>query len=1005
MKRNVSGLSTGKPYFILENFKPQSILLALVPEEEISDWETNLNSLGQFFGAPSVYAYHSADKFQKLSILKSLSNNKSGIVVASKEIFYEKIIHSKNLHNQILKFELGNTYEFNSLINRLVTAGYSRSEFVEEKGQFSRRGEILDIWSIDAENPVRIIFYNDQVETIKTFDLVTQLSSDVITSCEITPAALQPETLISDYLPKSSEIYFDFLPDNETPKIFAEYSWIINNSLETNKVQEDFKSFAGIRGNFQFFVNELKRIKKEGLKEYIFCSNNGEKERIEDILNEAGWDDDFPQLTITPLTEGFYSKSRKIAFFSSQEILYKKKLISFPKFKEGRRLEGLWEITKGDYVVHEKYGIGRYLGLNKLVRGDQEAEYLFIEYKGGDKLYVPVDDFEVVKKYIGTEGYRPKLFSLDTASWERIKQKAKEGAREFAESLLKLYAERHNAQGFAFTPDTPWEKELADSFPYQETPDQAKAIEDVKIDLKNPYPMERIICGDVGFGKTEVAIRASFKVVQDSKQVAVLVPTTVLAEQHFNTFSRRLEPFPTKVAFLSRFQSKAEQKKIISDLKSGSIDIIIGTHRLLQKDITFKDLGLLIIDEEHRFGVEQKEKIKKFKKNIDVLLMSATPIPRTLSFALSKLRDLSVIETPPYGRLPIETHLGPYDEKIVKKIIEAELSRGGQVFYVHNRVETINSRGEYLKKLVPNIRWGIVHGQMRSHDIEKAMWLFIHKEIDVLISTSIIESGLDIPTVNSMIVEEAENFGLAQLYQLRGRVGREKQKAYCYLFYTPELVTEESSKRLEALMEFSELGSGFRLALRDLEIRGAGNILSAKQHGFVKEIGFEMYGRLIEEASQSLKGEKAVKEEFKTIMDFLIPAHIPQEYVEAEDIRVTFYRKLAASKNKDDIEKIKSDLTDRFGKLPKPVENLFEITEIKFIAEKRRINSIVENDKFINIYFSDKIAISQAKILEIANTFAGKIEFLRGEKKGIKVIKSNIEKPYFAFLKDFLSSL
>jgi len=1005
MKTNVSGLSTGKPYFVLENYDPKNILLVIVPEDDITDWETNLRSLGQLTNSPQVLPLSSGDKFQQLSVLKHLSEKRSGIVISSPLILSEKIARSKNLKKHSFRFELGNSCEFNSLINNLVNAGYARIEFVEEKGQFSRRGEILDIWPIDKETPFRVVFDIDKVDSIRTFDIATQRSSDVIKECEIMPASEPGEAYFSEYLSNNSRIYFDSPPDFEIHESFTGYEWVVNNLLGKFPEQDDFRSFAGIRGNFKFFVDELKRLKTEGCRALVFCSNNGEKERIEDILNENRWDSQIPDMVVSPLTEGFYSFKRKLAVFSSQEILYKRKLVSFPKFREGRRLEGLWEISKGDYVVHERYGIGRYLGLKKLVRGEQEAEYLLIEYKGGDKLYVPVDDFEVVKKYIGTEGFRPKLYSLDTSAWERTKLRAKENAKEFAEELLKLYAERRGLQGFAFGADTLWEKELADSFPYEETPDQSKAIEEVKSDLMSLFPMERVVCGDVGFGKTEVAIRAAFKAVQESKQAAVLVPTTVLAEQHYNTFSTRLEPFPTKVAFLSRFQSKGDQVKIIAELKSGAVDIVIGTHRLLQKDIEFKDLGLLIIDEEHRFGVEQKEKIKKLKKNVDVLLMSATPIPRTLSLALSKLRDLSVIETPPYGRLPIETHLGPYDEKTVKKIVEAELSRGGQVFYVHNRVETISSRGEYLKKLIPGIRWGIVHGQMRSAQIEKTMWQFVHRELDVLIATSIIESGLDIPTVNTMIVEEAENFGLAQLYQLRGRIGREKQKAYCYLFYTPELVTEDSSKRLEALMEFSELGSGFRLALRDLEIRGAGNILSAEQHGFVKEIGFELYSRLIEEASQSMSKGAQIKEEFKTTLDFIIPAHIPADYVQSEEIRVMFYRKLAGAKTGKELEEIKAELTDRFGKIPKPAENLFELADIKLLAEKKKIKRIVEDEKYLNIFFPEETALSQGKVIEIADRFKEQIEFLRGEKKGVKIIKTNIPSPYFQFLKKFLSFL
>jgi transcription-repair coupling factor (superfamily II helicase) len=519
----------------------------------------------------------------------------------------------------------------------------------------------------------------------------------------------------------------------------------------------------------------------------------------------------------------------------------------------------------------------------------------------------------------------------------------------------------------------------------------------------------------VGFGKTEVAVRAAFKAVQDARQVVVLCPTTVLAEQHFNTFSNRLTPFPVRVEMLSRFQQKKDQKKVIEDVNKGLVDIVVGTHRVLSKDVKFKELGLLIIDEEHRFGVKQKEKIKNLKKNIDVLLLSATPIPRTLSLALSNLRDLSVIETPPYGRLPIETHLGPYDEKIVQRIIQAELSRGGQVFYVHNRVETIFSRAQYLQKLIPEIRWGVIHGQLPAQEIEKVMWQFLHRQIDVLIATTIIESGLDIPTVNTMIVEEAENFGLAQLYQLRGRIGRERQKAYCYLFYTPDKLTEESRKRLEALQEFSELGSGFRLALRDLEIRGAGNILSARQHGFVRDIGFELYSRLLDEASRRLKGVEVgdvFEESRKTVIDLTLPAFLPQEYVEAEDLRVMFYRRLGTARTPADLRAVRDELEDRFGRLPAAADNLLVLADLRLAAEAVRVQSIVEDARDIVIRFGNGIEFMPDKILALANDYAGVLEFLRGDEPGVRLRKECIVPPgkesagpVIACIREFLSRL
>lgn len=1095
-KKYYSGLAgSGKAYFVLEQYKPGGVFVVVTSEDEVAAWRDNLKALGQFFDAPEAFTFLQSDHFGRLSTLKSIASSfaeasegpvlrnsdekgpvlrnsdeegpalrnsaekgpalrslgaggRGIIIITTPESLVTKTMAPANLQKEILQLEPGRDYEFNSLIETLSRLGYQRVDFVEEKGQFSRRGEVLDIWAPDQNEPWRLVFAINTLESLRTFDVMTQRSGDFLKKSPLLPVREEGQEFLAQYLPKDTIFYFDVAPeitastyaDKDTKQIEGEseqvsagkesvgesedasvdvadvkvpigapydaYDWLLNDALAPEAENAGFHSFVRWGGNYPLFTTELAKLTAQEYKTMIFCTSAGERERIEDILFDSRNEELKPELLIGPLTEGFYSADRHLAVFSSQEILYKKKPVSFPKFKTGRRLEGLWEISAGDYVVHERYGIGRYLGLKKLARGEQEAEYLYIEYKGGDKLYVPVDDFRVVQKYVGLEGQRPKLFSLDTASWERAKMKAKKSAEDMAAELLKLYAERKSAPGYAFTADNHWEKELSDTFPYQETEDQLRAIEEVKFDLEQPRPMERLICGDVGFGKTEVAVRAAFKATQDEKQVAVLVPTTVLAEQHFNTFSNRLSPFPVRVEMLSRFQQKKDQKKIIQDLARGTVDIVVGTHRLLSKDIKFKDLGLLIIDEEHRFGVRQKEKIKSLKKNVDILMLSATPIPRTLSLALSNLRDLSVIESPPYGRLPIETHLGPYDEKTVQRIISAELSRGGQVFYVHNRVETIVSRGEYLKKLVPDIRWGIIHGQMPADEIEKTMWKFLHRQIDVLIATTIIESGLDIPTVNTMIVEEAENFGLAQLYQLRGRIGRERQKAYCYLFYTPESLTDDSRKRLQALQEFSELGSGFRLALRDLEIRGAGNILSARQHGFVREIGFELYSRLLDEASAKLKGQAPKeKEEWKTSMDFSLPALLPDTYIEAEDLRIIFYRRLAGAKSVQDLDAAREELVDRFGKLPVPAQNLFAIAKLRLAAEKLKLTSVVEEDDYFGLFFSDRMSVLPENIVALANEYNGTLEFMRGEAQGLKLMKEGLKKPVFGALEDFLAHL
>jgi transcription-repair coupling factor (superfamily II helicase) len=1004
-----SGLAgSGKAHFILSNSQFVKNQLLIVKEDEVSLWFNNLNALSSFFSTPKIYTFQTSDHFNRIDTLNSIKNAPSSIILATPKSVEEKTFSTGALSESIINLKVETKFNMDELVTRLSDFGYARDEFVEEKAQFSRRGEILDVWPIDKDVPWRFVFNNDILESIRTFDVATQRSGEFLKTAQILPGNEKAEVFITAYLPDETLVYFDVKPSEEQVQMFKKYKLLVNDPLDKDSMDAGYRQLLKYEGRVPLFIDEFKNLSGQGYKNILFCANQGEKERVEEILAENKILEAFSLIEIGPLEEGFYSPSLKLAIFSGTDILYKRKPVTFPKFKSGRRLEGLWEISKGDYIVHEKYGIGRYLGLKKIAREKQEQEYLCIEYKHGDKLYIPINDFKVVQKYIGLEGFRPKLHSLDTVAWEKAKKKAKESALKLAEDLLKLYAERQRAQGNAYPKDLPWEKELSESFAYSETEDQLKAIEEVRADLAKPQPMERLICGDVGYGKTEVAIRAAFKVSLSSKQVAVLVPTTVLAEQHFQTFSQRLSPFPVKLAVLSRFQTKKEQIETIKNIQSGAVDIVIGTHRLIQKDIVFHDLGLLIIDEEHRFGVKQKEKIKALKKNVDVLLLSATPIPRTLSLALSNIRDLSVIETPPYGRLPIETHLGPYDEKLVQRIIRAELSRGGEVFYVHNRVETAVTRAAFIQRLVPEAKIGIIHGQLSGDAIEKIMWQFLHKEINVLIATTIIESGLDIPSVNTMIVEEAENFGLSQLYQLRGRIGRSNQKAYCYLFSNAKKLSDDAYKRLEALKELSELGSGFKLALRDLEIRGGGNVLGAEQHGFVREVGFELYSRLIAEASRGLKDGNVSapeKEELKTSTDFKMPSFIPEDYVESEDLRVMFYRKLVNADSNEELSKIKEEFVDRFGKLPEPLENLFSITELRLIAQKYKVKNIIEKEKHFELYFDEEANLTPQSILKLAQDYENVMEFIRGEVKGMRFVKDLIKIPAIAYLKEFLSNL
>jgi transcription-repair coupling factor (superfamily II helicase) len=1005
-------------------------VFAFVKDEGLSSFYDNLRSfLDPDF---NILSFPFDDAQQRIFAVDKIKNLKNFVICATDS--------SINLHVPDPKSNIGinivqnQKCDFDKLVISLSSFGYTRINFVKDRTQFAVRGDIIDIWPAASDMPVRVLFEYDAVGAVRIFEPESQLSNAFINEIKILPVNIaESDFTIKDYFECSSSdvipdcrnpksalkknivntcgnsnivLYFDYPIDKDMEKAFDKYELLINNALNIKTQDQGYKSFTGFQGDINFFVNSLKSFSENDASIKIYCANDGERSRILDIFHENRWNYKSPEFLYGNLSQGFYLEQEKLVCISSREMLYKKKPVSFPKIKGGRRLEGIWEISAGDYVVHEKYGIGRYIGLKTISRDNNTSEYLCIEYRNGDKLYVPPEEIKIVKKYVGIEGVKPKLYSMDTLAWERVKSRAREAAAEFAKELLKLYTQRSLIKRKPFGRQTPWEKELEDAFSYEETPDQIKAIEDIKDDFYKPYPMERLVCGDVGYGKTEIAIRAAFKVVQEGMQVAVLVPTTVLAHQHYNTFYHRLSMFPTKVAQLSRFQTKTEQKKITQDLEKGLVDIVIGTHRLLQKDVQFKNLGLLIVDEEHRFGVKQKEKIKSIKKNIDILMLSATPIPRTLSSALAGFRDLSLIETPPPGRLSIETNLSEYDEKLIKTIIEAELSRNGQVFYVYNKVETILTKAEDIKKLIPSAKLGVIHGQMKTKNIEAAMWKFTNFELDILLATTIIESGLDIPSVNTMIIEEAENFGLSQLYQLRGRIGRDKHKAYCYLFYKNKNLSDEAVKRLEAMREFGKLGSGFKLALKDLEIRGAGGILSANQHGFVSDIGYDMFAKLLDEEDKKVKGDTPVAPEVEhTSIDLQINALIPNAYIEDEDIRILFYRKLADTEDLKAIESIKSELLDRFGKIPQETQMLFEITDLRLTAEKLNIERISEDNDYIFLYFSQGADFSKSDITRLINDYSKTIEFVPGKRYAFKLKKTEINENSVEYLKKFLIRL
>ena len=996
---NLCSLSHFLSQYILNNSNKS--LLVVLDSNEIDtvsqDIKTFLNNTDI-----KVLEYPSDDEAKRIITLSKISTLKRVVVVADKDSINQEVLTFNALKENSITLKVNNGYKYNNLIAQISKIGYTRESFVEDTGQFSVRGDILDIWPCDSKNPIRISFDFETVETIKPFDYITQRSKDYLSEITILPYKIvDVKTTLLEQLNENFVVYCD--KEIQKDSRFDKFQLIINDPLNKKSLYYNYQSFQGFQGDIKYFLKLIRDLKDIAIPIKIYCSNEPEKQKIIDLFYENGWEfEDIPQMIILPLWYGFYLKN-KVAIISTKEILYKRKQISFPKIKSGKRLEGIWEISAGDYVVHEKYGIGKYKGLKKITLSDKTSEYLCIEYQKGDKLYVPPDDFRVVQKYIGVEGVKPKLYSMDTFAWEKIKNRARQEASAFAKELLKLYAQRAKTQREPYPKTSFLEKDLADSFIYEETSDQLKAIEDINNDFSKPYPMERLICGDVGFGKTEVALRAAFKVVCQSKQVAVLVPTTVLAQQHFNTFVNRLAAFPAKVEVISRFQKTAQQKKILKELKNGNVDIIVGTHRLLQKDVEFKNLGLLIIDEEHRFGVKQKEKIKEMKKNIDILMLSATPIPRTLSGALYGLRDLSLIETQPYGRQPIETNISAYNQKLIKNIIEAEISRNGQVFYVYNRVETILNKADEIKKIVPDIKLDVIHGQLKAQEIEKIMWQFLNREIDVLVATTIIESGIDIPTVNTMIIEDAQNFGLSQLHQLRGRIGRDKQKAYCYLLFKEKDMNDDAIKRLEAMKNFSELGSGYKIALKDLEIRGAGGILSAKQHGFVRDIGYEMFARLLEEEGHKVRGVAPKQEQKNDVeVDLYIDAYIPQDYIEDEDIRILFYRKISNIYKEEEIVEISNELTDRFGKIPKNVKNLFQITQIKILASKVYIKRLSEDKKYWYIYIKEDINFNKFNFLQFIKDYNSLVEFNKMNSFCFKLLKNKIHINNIDYIVQFL---
>lgn len=989
---------------------------------------------------------------QRINILKHLSVNdqdkKRIILIADVKALLPKLVSPQKFKKTSWKLKVGDVLKREDFLKILLDQNYRSEEIVEEKGEFSSRGGIIDFFPITSESPLRLELFGDQIESIRYFNLNTQRSILKLADYTLLPSrelitdglSNYNYSTIFDYLPEDLIVFqnepelikekaeefqeeiegiYQKIEKDKRELIFSPPSYFITKSeicdkLKSKKIinfthfteenKEDISSnqeekkgnirefilegqeISSYFGNLDLFAKDLEKWQKEEQNIIILVRNEGRVRRLAEILEERG----VKRFTTGRIEEYAHSKSTifisygylnygfklsnlKTVFVTDQEIFGRERN---KRYKLTRRKSEpfftVTDISSGDYVVHIDHGMGIYKGIVNLIVKGVKQDYLLIEYAQGDKLYVPVDQFNLVHKYIGIKDKTPKIYRLGGVSWGKAKGKAKRLIQKLAQELYNLYVARKEIRGFAFSKDNNWQQELEMSFPFEETYGQLQALSEVKTDMESVKPMERLICGDVGYGKTEIAIRAAFKAVLDGKQVAILAPTTILVQQHYDNFRERMSPFPINIDVLSRFRTKQEQKKVIEGLEEGKVDIVIGTHRLIQNDIRFKDLGLLIVDEEQRFGVLHKERIKKLKESIDSLTLTATPIPRTLHMSLIGVRDLSIINTPPEDRFPIATYICRRNDKVIVEAIRRELDREGQIFFVHNRVRSIQKVARDLNRLFPQARIGIAHGQMAEEQLEDIMIEFLEKKYDILVCTTIIEIGLDIPNVNTIIIDDAHKFGLSQLYQLRGRVGRTDRRAYAYFFYPSyRSISDTARKRLQAIKEFNELGSGFKLAMRDLEIRGAGNLLGKEQHGSVTEVGFNLYCRLLEEAIKELREEKEGKEKKKDItpvIDIKIDAYISEGYIPDLKQRVLIYKKLAEIKDLEGLEKAKEELRDRYGVYPRELRNLLEIIYLRIFLRKLGIGSLVAKENKLILRYQENIEI-KAKLSRLPSFY------------------------------------
>ncbi|MFH1654368.1 MAG: transcription-repair coupling factor [Pseudomonadota bacterium] len=1103
---NLTGIASSAFAYLISTIHlkdpKKNLTIICATEKEQSELENDIRFFSQgkakilSFPEPDVLPYNriSSDPdigAQRIKILNDLLYDKSGILIATLRGILRKLPPTKFIRETRKNIYAGDITDRDHLIEELIDFGYTNEPVVEDLGEFSVRGALLDIWSPGEEMPVRIEFDGDKIISMKAFEPSTQRSKEKLSEIVILPALdfiiskesieshverihklcvdkeIQPsqrrsfieslreripfpgiETLLPLFHNETSTLT-DYLSENAhwiiaSPAAISEQAKLffdeLANTYESSSSFERIVEIDALYERWDHFFERLKQnrittindlalphtknincdtddltefrqrfgIQKESQKKLtplieaiekwqqqhltvaITCSTPAQKMRMKDILewlnvkvsdreipfcNLGKESSSFVYLIEGELSNGFVWQSEKIVLLTETDIFGKKVRRPKPTTAQLDHFTSFAELEEGDFLVHEIHGICRYLGLNHLAIDSEESDYLLLEFLGGDKLYLPVYRMKVVGRYSGPENEPPFLDKLGSLKFEVRKSKAKKEILKIAKELIEIYAARMAHPGKAFPSDDHLMEEFSASFPYEETQDQLKAIDDIRYDMEEPKPMDRLICGDVGYGKTEVAMRAAFKAAMAGSQVAILVPTTILAFQHFETFTERFKDWPVKIASISRMQKSKELKKILEDLKKGAIDILIGTHKIIQKNVEFKSLGLLIIDEEQRFGVKQKERLKEFKKTVDVITMTATPIPRTLSMSLSGIRDLSLITTPPIDRHSISTHLARYDDGIIKHAIKNEIERGGQIFFVHNRVQTIHSYYDRLKKLIPEARIAVAHGQMPERGLEKIMHDFRQKKYDVLLCTTIIESGLDIPSANTIIINRADKMGLSQLYQLRGRVGRSSVHAFAYLLIPEEGdITKTAHRRLSALTRYTELGSGFQIATHDLEIRGSGNILGEAQSGHAAELGFELYTRLLEKAVRELKGE-AVTEEIDPEIKIPLKAFLPEEYIADPATRVDLYKRLSSQVNQEDLADITREIEDRFGKMPDVAADLIRLMEIRLIAQSLCIQKLAYDKNHLLISLHPSTNLNFQKLAEAIAMEGQKFKF------------------------------